>query len=140
MSRKMRTRKQYPAIFAQLLPLLERHSPPLVVVIDTPVAYCLASPPSPSFQKPFVVARVLLKKTYISYHLMPVYMHPNLLEGLSDSLRRRMQGTSCFNFTAQLGEPLLAELDDLTERAIARLLWEYPQGASTHEEVPKKTW
>ena len=29
---------------------------------------------------------------------MPVYMFPDLLDGISPELRRRMQGKSCFNF------------------------------------------
>ena len=46
---------------------------------------------------------------------MPVYVHPELLEGISDGLRKRMQGKSCFNFKA-VGEAMLAELRQLTDR------------------------
>ena len=40
-----------------------------------------------------------LGKRYVSYYLMPVYVEPSLLDGISPELRRRMQGKSCFNFT-----------------------------------------
>jgi hypothetical protein len=37
-------------------------------------------------------------KSYVSFHLIPVYMFPDLLKGLSPALEKRMQGKSCFNF------------------------------------------
>ena len=64
-------------------------------------------------------AGVRLGRRYVSYYLMPVYTHPELLGNLSPELRRRMQGKSCFNFT-RVDEPLLAELEQLTARGWAR--------------------
>jgi hypothetical protein len=43
---------------------------------------------------------VQIKKNYVIYHLMPVYLNPGLLEGMSPGLRKRMQGKSCFNLPA----------------------------------------
>jgi hypothetical protein len=43
---------------------------------------------------------VQIRKTYVSVHLMPVYVQPDLLSTLSPALKKRMQGKSCFNFTA----------------------------------------
>jgi hypothetical protein len=59
-------------------------------------------------------AATRLGRRYVSYYLMPVYVKPSLLDGISPELRRRMQGKSCFNF-AKVDEPLLAELEALTE-------------------------
>ena len=51
--------------------------------------------------------------------LMPVYGCHQLLEGLSEPLRARMQGKACFNFKAV--EPdLVEELTRLTERGFQR--------------------
>ena len=58
-------------------------------------------------------------KRYVSYHLMPVYAFPDLLEGISPELKKRMQGKSCFNFT-RIDEGLFAELSDLTARGYER--------------------
>ena len=55
-----------------------------------------------------------LGKRYVSYYLMPIYVHPELLDGISPELRRRMQGKSCFNLT-KVDERLLAELEALTK-------------------------
>jgi hypothetical protein len=62
---------------------------------------------------------VQTKKNYVSYHLMPVYVYPDLLDGISPELRRRMQGKSCFNFS-RVDETLVAELARLTERGLQR--------------------
>lgn len=45
---------------------------------------------------------------------MSVYGRPELLNGMSPELRRRMQGKACFNFT-RVDEPLFAELAHLIE-------------------------
>ena len=55
-------------------------------------------------------------KRYVSYYLMPIYGRPELLDGISPELRRRLQGKSCFNFSA-VDESLMAELEDLTKRS-----------------------
>jgi len=61
---------------------------------------------------------VQIKKSYVSFHFMPVYMNPALLESLSPGLRKRMQGKSCFNFNTI--EPADArELSALTKKGIA---------------------
>ena len=65
---------------------------------DAPDYYCLELPYSPKFKKAFPVAWVKIGKVYVSYHFMPVYMFPKLRERMSDDLRARMQGKSCFNF------------------------------------------
>lgn len=65
-------------------------------------------------RKPLFFAAVQLGKAFVSFHLMPVYVQPELLEGLSTGLRRRMQGKSCFNFS-EVDRPLFDELARLTE-------------------------
>jgi hypothetical protein len=41
-------------------------------------------------------AGVRLGKAYVSFYLMPVYVEPKLLDGISPELKKRMQGESCF--------------------------------------------
>ena len=77
--------------------------------------YSLDSPKLGPNKKPMFFGAAVIKKNYVSFHLMPVYVHPELLEGISDGLRKRMQGKSCFNFKA-LDEDTLVELRQLTER------------------------
>jgi hypothetical protein len=65
------------------------------------------------------VAATRLGKRYVSFYLMGVYGQPDLLDGISSELRRRMQGKSCFNFT-KVDEGLFAELEALTRESINR--------------------
>jgi len=69
-------------------------------------------------KKPLFFGAVQIKKSYVSFHLMPVYTKPELLESVSPELKARMQGKSCFNFAAS--EPkLFKELATLTKASYA---------------------
>lgn len=50
---------------------------------------------------------------------MPVYVFPNLLDGLPAALRKRMQGKSCFNFTS-LDDTARSELERLAAAGFER--------------------
>jgi hypothetical protein len=69
-------------------------------------------------KKPLFFGAVQTKKAYVSFHLMPVYVKPELLASVSPELKARMQGKSCFNFKAE--EPaLFNELARLTQASFA---------------------
>jgi hypothetical protein len=72
----------------------------------------------PKNRKHLFFGAVQLKKAYVSFHLMPVYVRPELLEGISPDLRSRMHGKSCFNFRT-VEPPLFKELSDLTSAGFA---------------------
>ncbi len=67
---------------------------------------------------PVFFGAVQVKKSYVSFHLMPVYCCPELLENMSENLKKRMQGKSCFNFK-QVDELLFTELALLTKASYA---------------------
>ena len=69
-------------------------------------------------KKPVFFGAVQVKKSFVSYHLMPVYTRPELLEGLSPALRSRMHGKSCFNFS-EVDKALFKELALLTKAGFA---------------------
>ncbi|HEY8801336.1 MAG TPA: hypothetical protein VIM20_12120 [Candidatus Limnocylindrales bacterium] len=55
--------------------------------------------------------------SYVSLYLKPVYTWPQLLEGISPGLRKRLQGSrTAFSFAA-VDEELFSELAALTARA-----------------------
>ena len=58
-------------------------------------------------------------KNYVSFHLMPIYAFPDLVEKASPELKKRMQGKSCFNFTSP-DEKLFKELRKLTRAGFSR--------------------
>jgi hypothetical protein len=69
-------------------------------------------------KKPLFFGAVQVKKTFVSFHLMPVYVKPELLDGISPELRARMQGKSCFNFS-QVDKQLFKELASLTKASFS---------------------
>ena len=69
-------------------------------------------------KKPLFFGAVQIKKSYVSYHLMPVYAKPELLESVSSELKSRLDGKSCFNFT-DVEKPLFKELAVLTKAGLA---------------------
>ena len=60
-------------------------------------------------------AGVRVAPRHVSFHLMPVYTYPTLLDGVSAGLRKHLKGKTTFNFTT-IDEHALAELETLTAR------------------------
>ena len=103
----MASQSDFPAVFAQLRAILEPYAAQLTVTADTPTAYSLDGPYSEMWKKVLFFGSVQIKKNYVSFYLMPVYMYPELLNDISPELRKHMQGKSCFNFKKV--EPALFE-------------------------------
>lgn len=78
-------------------------------------AYLLLGAPTQKYPDGLMFGAVNVGKRYVSYHLMCMYMAPDLLEAMSPELRRRMQGKSCFNFT-KVDDELFDELSAVTAR------------------------
>ncbi|HXP86835.1 MAG TPA: hypothetical protein VN841_19050 [Bryobacteraceae bacterium] len=116
--------KDFAPVFATLKPLLEKHAKRLAVKTDRPGEYTLvtkcASPFPQHKGQPMWVASVRVGKAYVSFHLMPIYMSPELTGGLSPELKKRMQGKSCFNFKTVPEPELIAELKELTKAALEK--------------------
>lgn len=116
----MPDRKDFQAVFNRLQSILRKLESRLVVAADAPGNYYLNTPFSEKYKKELFFGAVQVKKNYVSYHLMPVYMFPGLLKGASAGLRKRMQGKSCFNFT-RIDEELFSELAALTRKGFEKL-------------------
>ena len=101
-------------VFAALKSLMQPYAENLVAKSDEPGNFYLDTDHIMKNKKPLFFGAVQTRKNYVSYHLMPAYVNPGLLEGMSDALRKRMQGKSCFNF-ASVDEELFAELERLTK-------------------------
>ena len=106
--------------FAALRKVLSAHAKGLRVTADGPKGYSLGTPYSEKWKRELFFGAVQVMKNYVSFHLFPLYMFPDLLDGLSDGLKARMQGKSCFNFRAP-DEALFRELAALTQAGLARM-------------------
>jgi hypothetical protein len=121
------TDKDFSPVFDRLKAILKPYEPHHTVDVDQPEHYSLNGPYSPRWKKELFFAAVQRRKNYVSFYLMPVYMYPDLLEGTSPALRKRMQGKSCFNFTG-VDEALLTELEDLTRKGFDKVVQERQAG------------
>ncbi len=105
-------------VFERLKCILEPYRCHFAVKTDTADHVYLETRGPALRGKPLFFAAVQINKAYVAFHLMPVYVNPDLLEGTSDDLLARMQGKSCFNFR-KADETLFIELEALTQRGFA---------------------
>lgn len=111
----MPAQSEFPVVFEQLKNILRTYAKNLTVTADTPDSYSLDGPYSEKWKKDLFFGSAQVKKNYVSFYLMPVYMHPELLKGISPELKKRMQGKSCFNFK-KVEPELFKELAELTKK------------------------
>ena len=93
----------------------------LSVKADTPTEYTLLTKsPSPFKQhkgQPLYFGSVRLGKAYVAFHLVPLYMCPELAKCVTPALKKRMQGKTCLNFKSVPEPEVMADLKRLTEAA-----------------------
>ena len=101
--------------FNSLKEVLKKYEKKLKVHIDNKDTYFLNASYDEKRKTDFFFGAVMIKKNYVSYHLMPVYCEPKLLKDISPELKKRMQGKSCFNFKI-IDKGQLKELTALTKK------------------------
>jgi hypothetical protein len=88
---------------------------------------------------------VKIGKRSVSFHLFPIYVHPNLVDGMSPELRKRTHGKSCFNFI-EIDPALMVELERLPPAGFARcqeddaILVGFALYASTRRKIVEAFW
>jgi len=116
----------FEATFKTLRALLKPYERHFVVIVDKPGKYSLSTKTSKTRSGAAIwFGGAAMKKNYVSFHLIPVYAAPALLKGLSPSLLRRMQGKSCFNFTA-IDPAHVEELTALTKKGFDGFIKKFP--------------
>jgi len=109
------TNSQFLETFNLLREILKSYEKNLTVISDKKDTYNLNAGYSKKYKRDIYFGGIEIKKNYVSFHLMPVYINTNLLDGISRDLRKRMQGKSCFNFK-QTDKKLFDELSNLARR------------------------
>jgi hypothetical protein len=105
--------------FNGLKRVLAAFAPRLHLTIDEPRKYYLVTKSKSWKGGPMFFAAIMQGKAYESYHLMPLYTHPELKKSISAELKNRMQGNACFNFRSP-DEKLFRELSDLTKSGLEK--------------------
>jgi hypothetical protein len=113
----MPAKTDFAVVFGRLRDILSEYEPKLKVVHDRPDNYYLDTHTMGSNKRPIFFGGVRIFKGYVSYYLMPVYL-PELQQGMSSALKKRMQGKACFNFTS-VDDALFDELRNATKRGYA---------------------
>ena len=121
----MSAKNDFPIVFEQLKNILKPYAKKTTLKTDTPDTYYIDGPYSEKWKKQLFLGSAVVRKNYVSFYLMPVYMYPDLLNDISPQLKKRMQGKSCFNFR-KVEPDLFSELADLTRRSVEKFQQENP--------------
>lgn len=119
----MPAQNEFPLVFENLKSILKPYAKKLTVKTDTADTFYLDAAYIEKWKKELFFASVQVKKNYVSFYLMPVYMYPDLLKNISPDLKKHMQGKSCFNFK-KMEKPLFDELSKLTKQGFERMMKE----------------
>jgi len=106
-------------VYLRLRPILEPYMPEMVAMQDNERGLYLNTRSIMKNKQPLFFASIAINKNYVSFHVFPVYMYPDLLDKVGD-LMKRMQGKSCFNFR-KLSEEQVAGMRALVEAGHKRL-------------------
>ncbi len=117
----MSAQTEFPVVFKTLKSILKPYAKKLTVKADTVDSYSPDGAYSEKWKKDLFFGAVQIKKNYVSFYLMPVYMHPDLLKNISPELKKHMQGKSCFNFK-KIEKSLFNELSQLTKQGFEHFM------------------
>ena len=111
---------EFARVHERLTGILRKYEKGALKGTDEPGMYTLIGPAVEQTGKnPVWIGAVRTGKNYVSFHFMPLYGCGDLVRGLSPALKKRMQGKSCFNFTA-VDEALFKELAVVTALGVKR--------------------
>jgi hypothetical protein len=103
-------------VYARLREIMLEAAPGMTINRDEPGALELRTPDiDPKTKQPGWFGTVTIKKGYVAFHLMPLYLAPHLASEISPALAKRRQGKTCFNFK-KIDDVLLEELSGLARR------------------------
>jgi len=117
--------RNFPGTFRVLKGLLAPYATRLHASQDSETFYMLDGEYVADFKRTMPFGGAQIRRAYVSFYLLPIYSHPELLGAISDPLRRRVQGRAAFNFVRPERE-LLVELSALVDRGFElyeRLGW-----------------
>jgi hypothetical protein len=120
----MTAQTEFPLVFEKLMSILKPYSQKLIIKTDTSNGFSLDGAYCEKWKKELFFGAAQIKKNYVSFYLMPVYMYPDLLKNVSPELKKHMQGKSCFNFK-KIETSLFDELTQLTKQGFERFIEEY---------------
>jgi hypothetical protein len=90
---------QFQEVFNLLSEILRETAPEMTVTGGgTPALTLMTTWIEARTRRPAWFAQVAIKKSYVSFHLIPLDALPALREAIPPSLEKHRQGKTCFNF------------------------------------------
>ena len=83
----MSKNSKFPTIFESLKSILSEYTDYLKLVTDDPDKFYLNTRDMMKNKKVLFFGTVQIKKNYVAFHLMPVYVFPELLSDMSPELK-----------------------------------------------------
>jgi hypothetical protein len=111
-------KREFEHAFQGLRKILKPYDKKLRVLKDDASNYLSESKSLRYRGKPVMFVSIM-SKSYVAFHVLPVYMFPDLLKSISPALKKRMQGKACWNFK-EAEEELFAELGELVGASFRR--------------------
>jgi hypothetical protein len=111
--------KESQSLFRSLRSVIAKHAHSLIVVKDTESHFYLNTAHVMPNGRPLFFGAVRVCRGYVAFHLMPLYVFPDLLKRVPQRLLDRMHGKSCFNFK-KVDQSILSGLSSLTRLGINR--------------------
>lgn len=103
------------SVFVELRKIMALYAEVLAFTRDNGQELYLDTQHIQNSKKPLFFGAVQVKKSCVSFHLMPVYIKPKLLTPASPGLKACMRGKSCFNFNVL--EPVLFKVLSVLTKA-----------------------
>ncbi len=117
---------EFPLVFESLRAILKPYAKKLSVKADTAEHFYLDGAYSEKWKRELFFGAAQIKKNYVSFYLMPLYIYPDMEETISAELKKHKQGKSCFNFK-KVEKKLFSELKQITKQGFERFMREeYP--------------
>lgn len=116
--------ESHSVVFTALRKLMRPYEAELAVKTDKPGSCYLETHSASLNGRRLLFAGAKIKKNYVSFYLPALYMFPDLLDRISPTLKKMMQGQSCFNFSSsnqRVFEDCFEELGRLTQSGFERL-------------------
>jgi len=102
-------------VFRELKSVMASYSAPMECSEDSSDCYNLFTRHIQDNGKALYFGGIKINKNFVSYHLMPIYVFPELTLSMDPELKKHLKGKSCFNFKT-LNASQLKQLKILTER------------------------
>lgn len=108
----------FEAIFSQLRAIMLEAAPSMIIAEDGPSNLVLKTCWTEARTKqPAWFGWIAIKKSYVAYHVTPLYTLPALEAAVPEGLAKRRHGKTCFN-TIRADDTVFAELRKLTLLAV----------------------